>query len=380
MLFRSWLHDRVSVETRDGKPVALRGVMVDITRRKRAEEALRGSEARYRMLVEHSPVCIHEIDREGALISMNRSGLAMMGVADERQIQGTRYLDSVASADRARIGELLQRALLGDSSEFEFESVNRREFQSSFVPIRDSGGAVARLIGLTQDITERKRIEHELRKSSEYLRALSRRLVQVQEIERHELARELHDRVGQNLTALAINLDILRGGGEPRERVRRLDDSLNLVEATAQAIHSAIAELRPPMLDDYGLAAALRWYGGQYQARTNIAVTVSGPEEAASTPRPERDLALFRIAQEALNNVAKHAGARGVVITLREGSEGSVLAVSDDGRGFDPAPRGQSDPSLGMSTMRERAMAVGGTVEIESATDRGTTVTVRAPS
>lgn len=140
----------------------LQGFLRDITERKRAEEALRQSESRYRLLVQNSPYCIHEIDTDGRFISMNQVGLKLMRVQDEAEIFGRHYLSAVAECDKVRIGQLLDLALQGQPAEFEFGSVNNLKFQSSFVPIMDEKRVVQRLMGLTQDVTERKRAEAEI--------------------------------------------------------------------------------------------------------------------------------------------------------------------------------------------------------------------------
>ncbi len=152
---------RLQMALSTGAPMFL-AIIQDITERKQAEEALRASESRFRLLVQNSPYCIHEIDREGRLISMNPVGLEMMSVRDESAICGKRCLDIVADVDKERISRLLDLALQGQSSEFEFATTNKRHFQSSFVPIRDETGVVQRLMGLTQDITKRKQAEEQL--------------------------------------------------------------------------------------------------------------------------------------------------------------------------------------------------------------------------
>jgi signal transduction histidine kinase len=217
------------------------------------------------------------------------------------------------------------------------------------------------------------------RQAAEQLQTLSRRLVEVQESERRQLSRELHDRVGQNLTALGINLDILRtqGSNEDRAELRaRLEDSIALVEATAEAIENVMAELRPPMLDDRGLLSALQWYAKQFSQRTGIDVTVRG-EEPAQRPGQEIEITLFRIAQEALNNVAKHAHAARVDVALEQLGSECVLSLSDDGVGFDP--QALSGPGRGMATMRERVQSVGGHLEIRATPDHGTHITAKLP-
>jgi len=160
----------------------------------------------------------------------------------------------------------------------------------------------------------------------------------------------------------------------------RLADSEALIESTTAAIGDILSELRPSMLDDHGLALALDWYARQFSARTGVSVAVRGLE-SAERPAPEMEIALFRIAQEALNNVVKHARASRVEITLeRTGSE-HVMSVQDDGVGFVAAEeRAEGPAGLGMVTMRERAQAVGGRFEVRAVPGEGTRLTVRVPA
>ncbi len=166
------------------------------------------------------------------------------------------------------------------------------------------------LIGVQTDVTEFKEAQRELR-------ALAARLAEVEEAERHHLARELHDEVGQGLTALGLTLTLLKTQ-MPQETaaslLNRLADAVVLVEKTGETIRNVMTELRPPVLDDYGLLSALRWYGAEFSRRTGIGVDVQGEEAAPRLARPV-ELALFRIAQEALTNVVKHAGASRVEVT-----------------------------------------------------------------
>jgi len=233
---------------------------------------------------------------------------------------------------------------------------------------------------ITKDLRES---EVGLRASTEQLQAMSRRLVDVQESERRQFSRELHDRVGQNLTALGINLDILKTqiSGNGNEAFRsRLNDAASLLESTAGAIENVMSDLRPPMLDDYGLLPALQWYANEFSGRTGIQVRVDGDEEMKRMTQAS-EIALFRIAQEALNNVAKHAHAGHVHISLERSETEFALSVSDDGAGIDAAPASvaRRRPGLGMVTMRERTQAVGGRFEVAAASGGGTRVAVRIP-
>jgi signal transduction histidine kinase len=238
-------------------------------------------------------------------------------------------------------------------------------------------------VGTVIDITERKRAENAFRDSSVQLRALSRRLVELQESERRELSRELHDRVGQNLTALKINIDMLQPAltSHRNEDVHaRVADSAALLESTMDAIEDVMSELRPPMLDDHGLAAALDWHARTFSRRTGIAVVVHADEPTVQLA-PQVQIALFRIAQEALNNIAKHAGARHAEIALDEENGDCVMSVRDDGIGFDVGENASDKPKagIGIVTMRERSQAVGGRFEVQGLPERGTRLTVRVP-
>lgn len=216
------------------------------------------------------------------------------------------------------------------------------------------------------------------RQTAQQLKSMSWRLIEAQETERRQLSRELHDHVGQSLTALGINLDILRTQGLVHDRVdlrTRLDDSIALLGDTVGAIENVMAELRPPMLDDHGLLAALQWHTDQFARRTGIVAVVTG-DAAPPRPGPQLEIALFRIAQEALNNVAKHARASRVDLELRHSPRGLELSVVDDGVGFDPAHLA-SRAGRGMSTMRERAESIGAQFELRTTPGVGTRVSAR---
>ncbi len=208
----------------------------------------------------------------------------------------------------------------------------------------------------------------------------SRRLVEVQETERRGLANELHDLVGQKLTALNINLNIVKMESTPVMTAQvdaRLEDSLKLVEETIESIRDVMAELRPAVLDDYGLTPVLRWYAERFVKRTGVATTVleQGPTRRLPAAAEE---ALFRIAQEALANVAKYARAEKATLTLGTTRIANCLTVADDGCGFDPSAchPPSRDRGWGLMIMRERAAAVGAELRVESAPGQGTRVIV----
>jgi PAS domain S-box-containing protein len=228
------------------------------------------------------------------------------------------------------------------------------------------------------DISGLKRAEQALRTHAEQLRQLSHRLFEVEESERRRLARELHDRIGPNLTALSLNLRLLRG--EWAKPSTRLDDSERLLDSTAQLVRDVLTDMRPPGLEELGLLAALREHAEQVAQRSGLELEVRGTEPQ---PRlaPATEIALFRVAQEALTNIVKHAHASAASIAL-EAERGRVrLMITDNGAGFDAGtqPAATGSRGMGMASMRERAEAVGGRPRIESAPGRGTRVIVEVP-
>jgi signal transduction histidine kinase len=209
------------------------------------------------------------------------------------------------------------------------------------------------------------------------MRQSSRKLVEMQENERRDIARELHDRVGQPLTAMNININMIRTALEKHDEASirsRTNDSLELIESVFKAVENVMYELRPPMIDQFGLVPSLKWYARTFAERTGTRVEVRGDEDLRFGS--EVEMAFFRIAQEALNNVARHAQARNVVIELREMGPAIVLTIGDDGVGFDFAARWTEKADYGLTTMRERAEAVGGMFEAHSEKGKGTRIRV----
>jgi PAS domain S-box-containing protein len=225
------------------------------------------------------------------------------------------------------------------------------------------------------DISGLKGAEQALRAHAEQLRHLSHRLFEVEESERRRLARELHDRIGANLTALSLNLRLVRSEWEKTST--RLDDSEKLLDSTAQLVRDVLTDMRPPGLDELGLLAALREHAEQVARRSGLALQVLGAEPRPRLP-PATEIALFRVVQEALTNIVKHAHAGAVTISLRPEPGLVTLTVADDGTGFDGEARAMA-AGMGMASMRERAEAVGARARVESAPGRGTRVIVEVP-
>jgi len=350
---------------------------------KQDEERLRASEKEFRGVIDNIPVIAWTTRPDGPGEFTNRSWREYTGQTAE-EAEGWGWVECVHPEDVEKHLATWRQAV-ASGGPFESEARYRRAdgsyrwFLTRGVPRRDDQGNVHRWYGILADIDDRKRAEGALQQSAHRLQQLSRQLLVVQEEERRNLARELHDSLGATLTALSINLAALRErAGTEREARARIDDSAALVKSTGLAIENMVAGLRPPMLDDHGLAAALEWYGRQFSDRVGVIVSVQAPESGLRLA-PEAGIALFRIAQEALNNVAKHARAKRVAINLWQSDDEFVMSISDDGVGLPTEEKAHQRTGLGMVTMRERAQAVDGRFDVERLPQGGTRVTVSVP-
>ena len=225
------------------------------------------------------------------------------------------------------------------------------------------------------------RLLEERRLNQERLRGLSQQLVQTQEKQFRELARQLHDNIGQDLTAINVNVTLIRKSLPddcPAGLARRLEDTIKLVESTIENLRNSMAEFRPPMLDMYGLTSTLYWYAEQFHKRTAISVRVEDRDLRKTRMPPEVEIGLFRIAQEALSNVAKHAKVQMVDVLLSEENGWVSMTVEDKGVGFSLQDY-DSGKHWGLIIMRERAESLGGRFQIESRPGAGTRVIVSLP-
>jgi len=265
------------------------------------------------------------------------------------------------------------------------DRIGAREYEIAYAPLLHPDGGLS-IISVLRDITERREAERDLRNSRQQLRNLAAHLQSVREEERKGIARELHDELGQALTALKFDLSWLgkQLGGTLGKYTGKREEPLvtkvlameDLVDATVQKVRTVSAELRPGILDDFGLAAAIEWQADEFQKRTGVACQIS--LDGNITLDDATCTAFFRIFQETLTNVARHAKAANVRVSLVEESGSAVLEISDDGKGI--TEEQVSDPrSLGLLGARERARALQGEVELTGVPGRGTTVRARIP-
>ncbi|MCK6483934.1 MAG: PAS domain S-box protein [Phycisphaerae bacterium] len=371
----------------EGKPDRLLGCHVDITERKRNEQKLAESERRLRDILDSLQAFVGLLSPDGVLLDANRAAYERAGLR-RQDVVGRPLVDSYwishSPAVQARFADAIQRAGAGETVHFETTVRMAGErlitIDFSLVPLRDSNGIVTNLVPSGIDITERKRAESALRESRERLALLSRQLMSAHETERRSLARELHDEIGQVLTAVHINLQQARTVRDARATAR-LDQSVDIVSQAIQRVRDMSLNLRPAMLDDFGLVAAVRWYADRVRQTGGLDIELRTHTSGEELPS-EISTACFRIVQEALTNVQRHAGARRVLIELSESDEVIRVSVTDDGVGFDvdaARRRAMQAVSFGIIGMQERVELLGGEFALSSTPGEGTCVRARLP-
>ena len=336
-------------------------------------------------LYENAPCGYHSVTPGGIIVRMNQTELAWLGFTREELIGKTKFTNLVSSHYNSNYDQALKS--LGtecDIAEIETELV--RKDGSTFdaflriAAVRDSRRTFLRTRATVIDISARKRAETAARIYAEQLQAVSQRVVEIQETERRNLSAELHDRIGQDLAAINLNLHIVKDqlSVELKTKIgQRLDDSIALVERTVETARDVAGMLRPLILDDYGLAVTLKAYGEQFTARTGIRVIIEAKHPVPRLPQ-EAEMTLFRVSQEALTNVLKHAKAAVVRMMLAVDAESVSLAIADDGCGFDvESQNARATNGLGLLIMQERLRGVRGALRVESRRGAGTSVTAR---
>ncbi len=371
----------------DGLPVGIHGIARDVTERKRVQEELRESEERYRDLVENSTelICTHDLD--GLILSANRASIKLLGY-DEKEYLGKANLRDILPLEvRDQFDDYLARLRrdgVASGVMLAQTSTGERRIWEYHNTLRTEGVAKPIVRGMARDITERRRAEEQIKATSAQLRALSESLRSAREEEGTRIARELHDELGSTLTGLKLDLEEVQrsvsGHGSQMTASalqQKLASMTGLADATIDAIKRISAELRPGILDDLGLLAAIEWQCQQFAARSGIPCQCHSLIENVDLTR-DRATAVFRVLQEALTNILRHARATRVTITIHEEEGELVFEVRDDGRGITDEERA-NPRTLGLTGMRERVYLAGGTIEITGAAGIGTVLTVRVP-
>ena len=361
----------------------------DITARKRAEEELQQSEERYRTLFETSPQAVGVYDSNLRLLMNNKRGATLFGFDPAEDLTGSDAYSFVAPEDKERVRSLIDIMIAtGKLAVFECTGLRRDntrfDMEVRATLIHNVNEQPSFILTVASDITDRKLAEKALKASRERLRALSARMQSAREEEGTRIAREIHDELGGALTGLKWDLEgiesrlLSTNGSSTIDDVRKQIGSMTgLIESTINTVRRISSELRPGVLDDLGLVAAIEWQGQQFQKRTGLNVHWESELDIVEVSR-EAATAVFRIFQEVLTNVLRHSHAKNVYVQLLQHSEQLELKVIDDGRGITEEEK-QNTMSFGLLGMRERALLVGGEVRITGTPAEGTTVVVTVP-
>jgi PAS domain S-box-containing protein len=375
----AWHEVRVGPLVQEGRLVGLIHCARNVTERKQALEALMRSEAVWRSLVDNAPAFVWRLDNDGTVRFANRS----LHHGSPEEVGGASVLDYVVSKQHAKVRSTLDRiARTGTPETFDVQGYGDGGrvvwWRTHIGPVIQEGSADG-LIALAWIVTAEKQAEADLRRSRRRLEALSRRLLSVQEEERRHVAREIHDELGQDLTALKMDLDwILRNAGPGQDKtLARVQSAIRLADSTIGKVRELARTLRPAALDDLGLVPALEGQLQEFHSYSGVrCVAEFSPQDIDLDP--DTALTVFRVFQESLTNVARHARATRVRVTLRVRGDILKLSIEDNGRGITRRER-TSPRSLGLIGIRERVKSCHGRVRIRGSAKMGTAVEITVP-
>ncbi len=355
------------------------------TERKKAQEALQESEARFRRLAENAQDLIYRVRLfpERYFEYVSPSAEELIGYSPEEHYRNPNLsFEILHPEDRHLLEAILHREIAiskpivmrwyhKDGSLVWIEQRN--------VPVYDEHDSVIAIEGIARDVTERVLNEQQLKTSHAQIKALSDRILGAMEEERSRLARELHDELGQALTAVKLDLQLLADQVPVCEDYdKRFNQAIELVDYTINLVRRQSTSLRPPALDDMGLLPAIEEMVRGFMNRTNINTRIESNGFSKRLPRPV-ETALYRCVQESLTNVARHANALNAIVELKKENGELYLSIIDDGVGFEPEKQKISAKSIGLTGMQERVNLLSGEFRIESSIGQGTKVTIKVP-
>ena len=375
--------------TPGGPVIRIVGTHFDLTERKRAEAAVREGEERLRLAFAGAQEGVYDWNLETGAVVYSTHWKQMLGYTDaEIEPHISAFERLIHPDDRARATGVNVDAAEDRPYDLEFRLRHKKGhyvhvLSRGFPVRREPGGPIVRIVGTHFDLTERKQAEEAReREQSERSRTeLLGRMVFAQEDERRRIAREMHDQFGEQLTALGLRIRMLKEASADRADLSSMVEALeHVAQQLDRDVDHLVWELRPTALDDLGLRAALANYIQDWSVRVSVSAELHTAGLTTDRLGSEIETTLYRIAQEALNNIAKHARAGHVEIILERRPDHVSLIVEDDGVGFDPGGVDADRRGFGLLGMQERAALVGATLQIESAPGEGTTVLVRMPT
>lgn len=332
-----------------------------------------------RLLVEYAPASIAVFDRDMRYLIVSRRFLADYHLEEQDLIGRSHY--EVFPDIPERWKEIHRRCLAGAVERCEEDPFPRKDGKLDWVrweihPWYEADGEVGGVVLFSEVITERKQAEEALRLSRDRLTELTRRLVEAQEAERRAIGRELHDQIGQMLTAIKITLEI--AGQLPAEAAaKKIVQAQELAVDLLGRVSRLSLELRPTMLDDLGLVSALVWFVNRYQEQTGVTIEFKHSGVEGKRFSREIETTAYRVVQEALTNVARHAHAQNVWLTIGMNEGWLEIQINDDGAGFDR--EAALAKNRGLAGMRERVWLVGGVFQIKSEKGKGARKLIRLP-
>lgn len=387
---RHFFFNKAVFRDREGQPAGIVGVMLDITERKQAEEDLRKSEARFRRFFEDAILGIFQSTEDGVILSVNPAFARMFGYAMPRDLLEASGQDAAGlysnPEDRARNIRLVTCS----DSPVKIETRFRRQDGTPFIgdfhawKVRDREGRLLYLEGFIEDISERKQFEASMRESERRLRFLSSKLLAAQEEERRRISMELHDDVGQNLAALKLQMQSMskRLNRDQDDLKDACQGALGFIDRIIESTRLLSRSLNPAVLEDLKLCGTIQWMLRDFQKYAGIATSVA-VEDIDPLFSPDQQLIIYRILQEVLHNIHKHARARSVTLTVARKARHVEIRVRDDGRGFDvdqALNRNAAERGLGLAALEERSHMLGGRLVIQSEPGRGTRICITIPA
>ena len=383
VIFNEWYNSVLKDE--EGSVITILSLVQNVTERKIAEERIKQSEAHLSEAQRVAKLGSWDLDlKSGRLIWSEE--LFNIFDADKQSFKETHdsFLNFVDKRDRAIVLKTSTRTQkTGEPFTIEYHITTstgeKRIIQERGYGQKDENDKVIRLFGTAQDITERKKAEETLQQSYEEIKRLTTHLQKIREEERVAIAREIHDELGQQLTAIKMDIAWIdkKIPDENKALKTKLKNIIGLLDGSNQSIRRILSELRSRILDDHNLLEAIEWLCRQFSETTGIPVKLKAPEGTIKIEE-QSATSLFRVCQEAFTNITRHAHAKNISVTISIIEENIILTIEDDGKGFDPATV-QNKKSFGILGMRERILALSGKFELVSSPGNGTKISVTVP-